>query len=94
MQTCFEEIERRTARLVPRPAPLRVPAQYRDLDGDGKQNAAVWIVKEQLRSLLALRATKTHIAPAPARSVTSSPPSTVETRTTSTSPSRKPSRTR
>ncbi len=35
------------------------------LDGDGQQIAAVWIAKEQLRALLALRATKTHVTPAP-----------------------------
>jgi hypothetical protein len=31
-----------------------------DGNGDGQQIAAVWIAKEQLRSLLALRATRTH----------------------------------
>jgi transposase len=36
-----------------------------DSDGDGEQIAAVWIAKEQLRRLLALRATKTGITPAP-----------------------------
>jgi transposase len=36
-----------------------------DGDGDGQQIAAVWIAKEQLRALLALRATKTHVTPAP-----------------------------
>jgi len=36
-----------------------------DGDGDGQQIAAVWIAKEQLRSLLALRATRTHVTPAP-----------------------------
>lgn len=36
-----------------------------DSDGDGQQIAAVWIAKEQLRRLLALRATKTRITPAP-----------------------------
>jgi hypothetical protein len=37
------------------------------LDGDagGQQIAAVWIAKEQLRALLALRITKTHVTPAP-----------------------------
>jgi transposase len=34
-------------------------------DGDGQQIAAVWIAKEQLRRLLALRATKTRVTPAP-----------------------------
>ena len=36
-----------------------------DGDGDGQQIAAVWIAKEQLRRLLALRATKTRVTPAP-----------------------------
>jgi len=36
-----------------------------DGDGDGQQIAAVWIAKEQLRAILALRATKTHVTPAP-----------------------------
>jgi transposase len=36
-----------------------------DGDGDGQQIAAVWIAREQLRALLALRATKTHVTPAP-----------------------------
>ncbi len=36
-----------------------------DSDGDGQQIAAVWIAKEQLRHLLALRATKTHVTPSP-----------------------------
>jgi transposase len=36
-----------------------------DGDGDGQQIAAVWIAKEQLRALLALRITKTHVTPAP-----------------------------
>jgi hypothetical protein len=35
-----------------------------DGDGDGQQTAAVWIAKEQLRRLLALRATKTRVTPA------------------------------
>jgi transposase len=34
-----------------------------DGDGDGQQIAAVWIAKEQLRAVLALRATKTHVTP-------------------------------
>ena len=38
-----------------------------DGDGDGQQIAAVWIAKEQLRSLLALRITKTHVSPAPSQ---------------------------
>ena len=36
-----------------------------DSDADGQQIAAVWIAKEQLRKLLALRATKTGSTPAP-----------------------------
>jgi transposase len=36
-----------------------------DGDGDGQQIAAVWIAKEHLRALLALRATRTHVTPAP-----------------------------
>jgi len=36
-----------------------------DGDADGQQIAAVWIAKEQLRALLALRITKTHVSPAP-----------------------------
>jgi transposase len=36
-----------------------------DGDGDGQQIAAVWIAKEHLRALLALRSTKTHVTPAP-----------------------------
>jgi transposase len=36
-----------------------------DGDADGQQIAAVWIAKEQLRALLALRATRTHVTPAP-----------------------------
>lgn len=36
-----------------------------DGDGDGQQIAAVWIAKEQLRRLLALRATRTRVTPAP-----------------------------
>ena len=38
-----------------------------DGDGDGQQIAAVWIAKEQLRSLLALRITKAHVSPAPSQ---------------------------
>ena len=38
-----------------------------DGDGDGQQIAAVWIAKEQLRALLALRITKTHVTPAPSQ---------------------------
>jgi hypothetical protein len=36
-----------------------------DGDGDGQQIAAVWIAKEQLRHLLALRVTRTRVTPAP-----------------------------
>jgi transposase len=36
-----------------------------DGDADGQQIAAVWIAKEQLRRLLALRSTKTRVSPAP-----------------------------
>jgi transposase len=36
-----------------------------DGDGDGQQIAAVWIAKEQLRNLLALRRTRTRVTPAP-----------------------------
>ena len=36
-----------------------------DADADGQQIAAVWIAKEHLRDLLALRATRTHVTPAP-----------------------------
>ena len=38
-----------------------------DGDRDFQQIAAVWIAKEQLRSLLALRITKTHVSPAPSQ---------------------------
>jgi transposase len=38
-----------------------------DSDADGQQIAAVWIAKEQLRALLALRITKTHVSPAPSQ---------------------------
>ena len=36
-----------------------------DADADGQQIAAVWIAKEHLRDLLALRATRTRVTPAP-----------------------------
>ena len=36
-----------------------------DGDADGQQIAGVWIAKEHLRDLLALRATRTHVTPAP-----------------------------
>ena len=35
------------------------------VDKNGQQIAAIWIAKEHLRALLALRATKTHVTPAP-----------------------------
>ena len=38
-----------------------------DADADGQQIAAVWIAKEHLRDLLALRATRTRVTPAPER---------------------------
>ena len=61
------------------PAALHAPLQHReprpdhlatiigrlDADGDGQQIAAVWIAKEHLRDLLALRATRHHVTPAP-----------------------------
>ena len=36
-----------------------------DADADGQQIAAPWIAKEHLRDLLALRATRTRVTPAP-----------------------------
>ncbi len=36
-----------------------------DGDADGQQIATVWIAKEQLRAVLPLRATRTHVTPAP-----------------------------
>jgi hypothetical protein len=36
-----------------------------DSGGDGQQIAVVWIAKEHLRALLAPRATRTHVTPAP-----------------------------
>jgi transposase len=47
------------------PAHLATIIGVLDADGDGQQIAAVWIAKEHLRDLLALRATRTHITPAP-----------------------------
>jgi transposase len=47
------------------PDHLAVIIDTLDGDGDGQQIAAVWIAKEQLRHLLALRATKTRVTPAP-----------------------------
>ena len=43
-----------------------------DADADGQQIAAVWIAKEHLRDLPALRFTRTHATPRPALSATSS----------------------
>ena len=57
-----------------------------DGDGDGQQIAAVWIAKEHLRALLALRPPKRTSRPPQAPSGTSSPPSTAGARTTMTSP--------
>ena len=47
------------------PQHLGILVEALDTDGDGQQIAAVWIAKEQLRALLALRATRTHVTPAP-----------------------------
>ena len=47
------------------PAHLATIISVLDAAGDGQQIAAVWIAKEHLRDLLALRATRTHITPAP-----------------------------
>jgi transposase len=47
------------------PGHLQVIIDTLDSDGDGQQIAAVWIAKEQLRRLLALRVTKTRVTPAP-----------------------------
>ena len=49
------------------PEHLAVIIETLDGDGDGQQIAAVWIAKEQLRALLALRATRTHVTPAPSQ---------------------------
>ena len=58
-----------------------------DSDADGQQIAVVWIAKEQLRKLLALRVTKTGSSPAPsAPSAAGSPPSTCGAPATTTSP--------
>ena len=58
-----------------------------DADADGQQIAAVWIAKEHLRDLLALRATRTHVTPAPsavrdklARSISGAPITTASPR--------------
>jgi len=45
------------------PEHLAVIIETLDGDGHGQQIAAVWIAKEQLRALLALRATRTHVTP-------------------------------
>ena len=47
------------------PEHLAVIIGVLDADADGQQIAAVWIAKEHLRDLLALRATRTHVTPAP-----------------------------
>lgn len=47
------------------PGHLDIIIDALDGDGDGQQIAAVWIAKEQLRRLLALRASKTRVTPAP-----------------------------
>lgn len=47
------------------PGHLAIILDTLDSDADGQQIAAVWIAKEQLRNLLALRATKTGSVPAP-----------------------------
>jgi transposase len=49
------------------PGHLATIIEVLDGDGDGQQIAAAWIAKEQLRSLLALRITKTHVSPAPSQ---------------------------
>ena len=47
------------------PGQLGIIVDTLDGDADGQQIAAVWIAKEQLRRLLALRSTKTGVSPAP-----------------------------
>jgi transposase len=47
------------------PAHLATIIGVLDADADGQQIAAVWIFKEHLRDLLALRFTRTHVTPAP-----------------------------
>lgn len=47
------------------PAHLDIIVDTLDADSDGQQIATVWIAKEHLRDLLALRITKTHVSPAP-----------------------------
>jgi transposase len=47
------------------PEHLDIIIETLDGDADGQQIAAVWIAKEQLRALLALRATRTRVTPAP-----------------------------
>ena len=47
------------------PDQMRIIVDTLDGDADGQQIAAVWIAKEQLRCLLALRFTKTGSSPAP-----------------------------
>ena len=65
-----------------------------DGDGDGQQIAAIWIAKEQLRALLALRATKTHVTPAPSAVRDKLAAFYLCAPATPTSPRSKPSRTR
>ena len=47
------------------PAHLETIIGVLDGDADGQQIAALWIAKEHLRDLLTLRATRTHVTPAP-----------------------------
>ena len=49
----------------PRPGHLATIIGVLDADADGQQIAAVWIAKEHLRDLLALRLTRTRVTPAP-----------------------------
>lgn len=47
------------------PDQVRIIVDTLDSDADGQQIATVWIAKEQLRRLIALRSTKTGVSPAP-----------------------------
>jgi transposase len=49
------------------PEHLAIIIDALDGDADGQQIAAVWIAKEQLRALLGLRITRTHVSPAPSQ---------------------------
>jgi len=49
------------------PEHLAIIISALDGDGDGQQIAAVWIAKEHIRALFALRITKTHVSPAPSQ---------------------------